>query len=112
MEMATQRERRDSERVSCIRACPYELTKLSGGDRVEFSEGRAFTINMSVGGLLVLLPQIIGERQVFEIKVPPLAGKKRTTRLVEVCWTRPIPVNSRTTMHLAGVRFLFEPPSN
>jgi c-di-GMP-binding flagellar brake protein YcgR len=109
-EMASEQERRDSERVSCIRACPYELTKFSGSDQVEFSEGRAFTINMSFGGLLLLLPQTVDERQVFEITLPPVADKKRATKLVEVCWTRPIPVNNRTTMHLAGVRFLFEPP--
>lgn len=111
-EMPTQQERRDGERVSCIRVCPYELTKLSSGDQVEYSEGRAFSINMSSGGLLLLLPQAVGERQIFEIRVPSVADQKHSTKLVEVCWTRPLPVNVRNTMHFAGVRFLFEPPSN
>lgn len=108
----TQQERRDSERVSCIRLCRYELTKPSGRDRVEFSEGRAIMINMSVGGLLLLLPQAVGERQVFEIQPPPVADEKRAAKLVEVCWTRPLPVAVSTTMHLAGVRLLFEPPAS
>ena len=55
---------------------------------------------------------LVGERQVFEIKVPSLADEMRTTKVVEVRWTRPLPVNVHTTMHLAGVKFLFEPPSN
>lgn len=109
--MPSQEERRDSERVSCVRVCPYELTKLSSGDRVEFSEGRAFTINMSSGGLLLLIPQAVREKQVFEIKAPSVADQKHSTKLVEVCWTRPLPVNLRATLHLAGVRFLFEPAS-
>ena len=110
--MSTQQERRDSERVSCIRICPYELTKFSSGDQAEYSEGRAISINMSSGGLLLLLPQAIGERQIFEIKAPSVADQKHSTKLVEVCWTHPLPVNVRNTMHVAGVRFLFEPPSN
>jgi hypothetical protein len=59
-----------------------------------------------------MLPQPVDEKQIFEIKAPSEADKKRATRLVEVCWTRPLPVTDRTTMHLAGVKLLFEPPPN
>jgi hypothetical protein len=59
-----------------------------------------------------MLPQAIDEKQIFEIKSPSVAGQNHSTKLVEVCWTRPLPVNVRNTMHVAGVRFLFEPPSN
>lgn len=111
IEMPTQQERRDGQRVSYIRVCPYELTALSGTDVIKLSEGRAFTINMSVGGMLLLLPQSVGERQVFEVKAPSVADEKQTTKLVEVRWTRPLPVKGHTTLHLAGVRFLFEAPS-
>lgn len=110
--MTPRQERRDSDRVSRIRVCLYELANLLSNDTVEVSEGRALTLNMSSGGLLLMLPQSVGERQVFEIKVPSLADEIRTTKLVEVRWTRPLPVNVHTTMHLAGVKFLFEPPSN
>lgn len=108
--MALQQERRESERASRIRSCTYELSKVSGSDTVELSEGRACTINMSSGGMLLLLPQAVGERQVFEINAPSVADEEHTTKVVEVCWTRPLPVSAHITMHLAGVRFLFEPP--
>jgi len=105
-------ERRDGDRVHCIRVCPYELTAVSKTDVMELSEGHAFTINVSVGGVLLLLPQSVGERQVFEIKAPSIAAEQETTMLVEGRWTRPLPVRGHTTMYLAGVKFLFEAPSN
>lgn len=110
--MHTQQERRGGNRVSCIRVCPYELTERSSTNGLELSEGRAFTINKSVGGMLLLLPQTVGERQVFEIKAPSIAAEQETTKLVEVRWTRPLPVRGHTTMYLAGVKYLFEAPSN
>lgn len=112
MEILTQQDRRDSERVPCIQVCPYELTKFSGQDKVDLSRGRGFTINASAGGLLLLLPQAVDEKQIFEIKGPSIPDNSYATRLVEVCWTKPLPVTARTTMHLAGVRLLFEPPPN
>ncbi len=112
MDTLTQQDRRDNERVPCIQVCPYELTKFSSPDKVDLSKGRGFTINVSVGGLLLLLPQTVDQKQIFEITASSLADERRATKLVEVCWTRPLPLAARTTMHLAGVRLLFEPPHN
>ncbi len=62
--------------------------------------------------MLLLLPRAVGKRQVFEVQVPPEARKERITKLVEVCWTRSITVNSRVNIHLIGTRFLFELPAS
>ena len=112
MEVLTRQDRRDGKRVPCIQVCPYELAKFSNQNKVDLSKGRGFTINGSVGGLLLLLPQAVDQKQIFEIKGPSIPDMRCATRLVEVCWTRPLPVTARTTMHLAGVRLLFEPPPN
>jgi len=109
MVIPTHQERRESERVSCVGMCSYELSQLLGTDRVDLSEGCAITLNISVGGMLLLLPQAVSERNVFEITAPSVANEKHRTKLVEVRWTRPLPVTSRT-LHLVGVKFLFEPP--
>lgn len=85
---------------------------MSSQDKVDLSKGRGFTINASVRGLLLMLPQPLDEKRMFEIKAPSEADRKRATRLAEVCWTRSFPVTVRTTMHLAGVRLLFEAPPN
>jgi hypothetical protein len=60
--------------------------------------------------MLLLLPEQVNKRQVVEIQVPSKAKKKQSTKLVEVCWTRPIPVSARVKMYLAGSCFLFELP--
>ena len=109
--MSVQQERRDSERVSCMRACPYELTKPADGSTMKLSEGYGYSINRSERGMLLLLPEKVDQRQVFEIQVLSEARKEQITKLVEVCWTRSIPVSARDNMYLVGTRFLFEPPA-
>ena len=94
-----------------MRACPYELTRPVGGDAVKLSEGYGYSLNMSVGGMLLLLPEEVDTRQVFEIQTPSEARKEQVTKLVEVCWAHPVPVDARVNMYLVGIRFLFEPPT-
>ncbi len=60
--------------------------------------------------MLLLLPDRVNKRQVVEIQVLSQAKKKQRTKLVEVCWARPIPVSARVKMYLAGTRLLFELP--
>ncbi len=60
--------------------------------------------------MLLLLPEPVNKRQVVEIKVPSEAEKPQSIKLVDVCWTRHIPVSARVKMYLAGTRFLFELP--
>lgn len=108
--MPTKQERRDSERVSCNLVCPFELTKLVDSSTVKLTKGSGHVINRSVKGMLLLLPAEVNARQVVEIQVPSKAKKKQNTKLVEVCWTRSVPVSARVKMYLAGTRFLFEIP--
>ena len=109
--MPTQQERRDTERIPCKVVCPFELTRLARAEAVTLSEGYEHAINRSVRGMLLLLPEKVDKRQVVEIQVPSEARKKQSTKLVEVCWTRPISVSARLKMYLAGTRFLFELPA-
>ena len=60
--------------------------------------------------MLLLLPEEVDQQQVVEIQVPSGARNEQITKLVEVCWTRPIPVTARVKMYLVGTRFLFELP--
>ena len=108
--MPTQQERRDSERIPRKLVCPFELTKPAGADAVTLSEGYGHAINKSVMGMLLLLPENVNKRQVLEIQMPSEERKKQNTTLMELCWTRPIPVSARVKMYLAGTHFLFELP--
>jgi hypothetical protein len=111
IDMPTQQERRDSERIPCKLVCLFELTQPAGADAVKLSEGYGHAINRSVKGVLLLLPEKVNNRQVVEIQVPSEVRKKQSTKLVEVCWTRPILVSTRVKMYLAGTHFLFELPA-
>jgi hypothetical protein len=109
--MPTQQERRDGERVPCAGAYPYKLTKPVDSGTLKLTEGSAYSINRSAGGMLLLLPEEVNKPQVFEIQVPSEARKEQITKLGEVCWSRPIPVSARANMYLVGIRFLFELPA-
>jgi hypothetical protein len=97
--------------VPCKLVVPFEMTKPMDPSTVKFSKGHGHAINRSVGGMLLLLPEKVDQRQVVEIQVPSKAKKKQSTKLVEVRWTRSIPVSARLKMYLAGTRFLFELPA-
>jgi hypothetical protein len=105
------RKRRDSKRAPCMLVCPFELTKFVNKSTVKLRKGFGHAINKSVRGMLLLLPVPLNRRQVVEIQVPSEARKTPSTKLVEVCWTRSIPVSARVKMYLAGTRFLFELPA-
>ncbi|HEY6260769.1 MAG TPA: hypothetical protein VIW47_04190 [Nitrospiraceae bacterium] len=108
--MQTQQERRDSQRVLCMREYRYEMMKPVDSGMVKLIEGLGYSINRSVGGMLLLLHEKMDQRQVFEIRVPSEEKKKQVTELGEVCWTRAIPVTARLNMYLVGIRFLLEIP--
>ena len=104
-------ERRDSKRAPCRVVCPFKLTNIVDKGTVKLTKGSGHAINKSVRGMLLLLPVPLNKRQVVEIQVPSEARKTPSTKLVEVCWARPIPVSARIKMYLAGTRFFFELPA-
>lgn len=109
--MQVAQERRDSTRAPCRLVCPFTLTKFVDKSTVKLTTGFGHAINKSVRGMLLLLPVPLNKRQVVEIQVPSEARKTPSTKLVEVCWARPIPVADQVKMYLAGTRFVFELPA-
>jgi len=105
-------ERRDSKRAPCRLVCPFKLTKFVDKRTVKLTKGFGHAINKSVRGMLLLLPVPLNKRQVVEIQVPSEARKTPSTKLVEVCWARPIPVSARVKMYLTGTHFFFELPAS
>jgi len=109
--MPIRQERRDSERVPCKLVLPFEMMKRVSTREVKLIEGLGHGINRSLGGMLLLLPQKVTKRQVVEIQAPSNAKNKPSTTLMEVCWTRSIPISARSKMYVAGTRLLFEVPA-
>ena len=108
--MPTQQERRSSVRVPLVQPCPYELSTIRGTEAMDLSQGQAFSVNVSGGGMLLLMSQAPKRKQVLEVRVPPTAGHKAGLKIAEVCWTASVPVREEGAMHLVGIRFFFEAP--
>src|SRR5690242_15838059 len=108
--MPCQRDRRTDERVSCKLVVSFQLTKQKEGPTVEFLAGRGHVINRSAVGMLLLLPEQVDTHALLEIHMSPCETNS-SAKVMEVCWTRVIPVNDRDAMCLAGARFVFELPA-
>ena len=101
-------ERRGSVRVPLIRQCPYEITKFPVEGSIELRQGLTLSLNISTGGMLLLMPWPPKERQVFDVQAPSLTSEETRSEVVEVCWTREVPVGTDPGAYLVGVKFLFE----
>ncbi len=98
-----------SERVAVWRSCPYAMTEWRDSDTLLFQEGEARSINVSSGGMLLLMSNTPDVQQVFEVYTPT-AGKEATAlALVTVRWTRQISMDSSQGLSLVGVEFLLNP---
>jgi hypothetical protein len=98
--------RRQWPRGALVTSCSYFLTDTSNPGSVRYLQGNALSINVSSGGMLLLVGHPAQERQILEIRVPTPAGTTIPT-LAEVRWSKSIPVEEGESLWLAGVRFLF-----
>ena len=99
---------RRAERAVFMEYCPYEISESLGGDAIAIHQGEALSVNVSKGGMLLLMDQHPPVQQVFEIQLPA-STKGKTPGRVEVCWTRQISLEDLGSRYLVGVRFLSGP---
>ncbi len=98
---------RRAERAAFMEYCPYEISESLGGDAIAIHQGEALSVNVSKGGMLLLMDQHPPVQQVFEIQLPA-STRGKTPGLVEVCWTRQIPIEDSESRYFVGVKFLFD----
>lgn len=103
------RNRRGGNRVSKVEPCAYELARFADQEIVEIIGGHALSLNVSPGGMLLLMPQAPGERQVFEVHTRPEVQEESTVKLVEARWAREVSFNAGDKFYLVGVKSLFDP---
>jgi len=101
-------DRRGGKRVLTVQPCFYQLAQVDGYEIVKISDGHALSLNTSVGGFLLLMPQPLGQRQVFEVHTPLSTEEEKAVKLVEACWTRELTFGAAGKVYLVGVRSLFE----
>jgi hypothetical protein len=73
------------------------------------NSGRALSLNISSGGMLVLMDHAPEVEQVLKVLVPTPTSSAGTPTLAEVRWTRKLPFgNSRNDgPYFVGLKFLF-----
>lgn len=98
-----------TERAALLRPILYEITSSEHGDKVTARNGRALSLNISNGGMLILMDRAPSIELVLKVYVPtpiPIAG---APTLAEVRWTRRLPFGNsgNNEMHFVGLKFLF-----
>jgi hypothetical protein len=99
-----------SERVALLRPILYEMTAPAGDESIQSCQGKALSVNISSGGMLLLMDQAPSIEQVLKVYVPTPITLTDTPTLAEVRWTRKIPFarTKESESYFVGVKFLFE----
>lgn len=85
------------------------MTEWRDSDTLLFQEGEARSINVSSGGMLLLMSHTPDVQQVFEVYTPTAGNQATALALVTVRWTRQISMDSSEGLSLVGVEFLLNP---
>ncbi len=98
-----------SDRVALLRAIPYEMTMPIEGQADAIRSGKALSLNISSGGMLVLMDQAPEPEQVLKVLVPTPASVAGTPTLAEVRWTRRLPFGrpNGQKAYFVGLKFMF-----
>ncbi|WP_455245768.1 PilZ domain-containing protein [Petrachloros mirabilis] len=97
-----------NERVALLRPIPYEMTNQIDGEGEPVKSGKALSLNISSGGMLVIMDLAPRVQQVMKVLVPTPTNLAGTPTLAEVRWTRKLPLGSPNGgAHFVGLKFLF-----
>ena len=97
------------ERAALMRPIPYEMTPPAGVPALAARAGKVLSLNISSGGMLVLMDLSPEIGQVLRVLVPTPILESETPTLAEVRWTRKLPFDrpDGDETHFVGLRFMF-----
>ena len=97
-----------NERVALLRPIPYEMTTPVDGPSASVHGGKALSVNISSGGMLILMEQAPAIEQVMKVYVPTPISVAETPTLAEVRWTRRLPFGKTNGgAYFVGLKFMF-----
>ena len=94
-----------AERIPLIRGITYEMQPDLFETEFVPRAGKALTLNIASGGMLVLMDQLPKVTEVLKVYVPTPISQAQTPTLAEVAWTRPLPF-APDTLHFVGLKFV------
>jgi hypothetical protein len=98
-----------SERVALLRPIPYEITAPAEGQILPTPSGKALSLNISSGGMLILMDHAPQIQQVMKVSVPTPITLAETPTLAEVRWIRQLPFgkSNNNGTYFVGLKFMF-----
>lgn len=98
-----------SERAALLRPIPYEMTSPLEDQTAGARAGKALSLNISSGGILMLMDQAPAVEQVLKVYVPTPIPIAETPTLAEVRWTRKMPFSraNGNGAYFVGLKFMF-----
>jgi len=98
-----------NERVALLRPIQYEMTTPVEDPAISAYQGKALSVNISSGGMLILMDQAPAVEQVLKVYVPTPIAAAETPTLAEVRWTRKLPFgrNNGAGPFFVGLKFMF-----
>jgi hypothetical protein len=99
------------ERVALIRPITYEMIREIAPEAVHrepgvAETGEALSMNISSGGMLLLMdwdPQV---GQVMKIHVPTPVSGAVTRTLAQICWKRPVPMVRSNGTYFVALKYM------
>ncbi len=93
------------DRFPLMRPVQYELSAAREAHGLALPEGAGITVNVSSGGLCLLLDWAPPVQEVLRVHVPMPATLTQTPTLAEVRWVRPLPFADNGA-YFVGLKFL------
>ncbi|MEP6959232.1 MAG: PilZ domain-containing protein [Nitrospirota bacterium] len=105
----TDSQKSHSERAALLRPILYEMTTHVEDPAMPTHSGKALSLNISSGGMLVLMDQVPAIEQVIKVYVPTPIIRAETPTLAEVRWIRRLPFNCQNGegAYFVGLKFMF-----
>lgn len=104
----TDSQRNHSERAALLRPILYEMTVPIEAPSALILSRKALSLNISSGGMLVLMEQVPDVNQVLKVSVPTPISVAETPTLAEVRWTRRLPFGKTNGgAYFVGLKFMF-----
>ena len=105
----TDSQKSHSERAALLRPILYEMTTPVEASVASPHSGKALSLNISSGGMLVLMDQAPNVEQVLKVYVPTPISMAETPTLAEVRWTRKLPFGkpNGNGAYFVGLKFMF-----
>jgi hypothetical protein len=93
------------DRILFMREIAFEMPSLNCSD-ADSHEGHALSLNLSSGGILLLMDVALQPEQVIKVHIPTPVNPAQTPTLAEVRWSRRIPLDTTERLYFIGLRFV------